>query len=68
MPAIGPLVVAGGRSTVSRSTRMHTSGFVQVEVNFDAVPTGLLALRAVIFGRLVDGTDQVLDCDPDSCF
>ena len=53
VPPLGPLIVAGGDSIASRTVRM---------------PTGLVAVKAVIFGRLVDGADQLIDCDPDTCF
>ena len=68
VPPLGPLIVAGGSSIASRSVRMHTTGIVQVIVRLDQVPGGLVAMKAVIFGRLVDGADQLIDCDPDTCF
>lgn len=64
IPKLGQLTVAGGRSFAARSVRMHTTGIVSVGVSFDQVPSGHVRLEAIIFGRLVDGTDEVIDLDP----
>ena len=68
VPVLDKLTVSANRSFASRSVRMHTTGRVLVEVAFDQAPTALVAIRVVLFGRLVDGSDTFIDCDPDSCW
>ncbi|RLQ23325.1 hypothetical protein DWB85_01865 [Seongchinamella sediminis] len=67
VPVIGEMVVAGGDSFTARSMNMHSTGLVEANVSFDQTPTGIVFIQVVIFGRLIDGIDTFIDCDPDSC-
>ncbi len=68
LPTIGELSVIGNRSYVGRRTAIHTSGYVSVEVIFEQAPSGLVAINAIVFGRLIDQPSELIDCNPDSCF
>lgn len=68
LPRLGALTVVDRRgASVSSSAEISTSGRIAAGIGYDEKPDGIVAVRAQIFGRLVDGSNTVIKCDDDGC-